>query len=95
MIIIAFERCSGKWFVPELLITPRSKLFLNDFTQIQRARFSHNKSQQLHPNNDFNIAVEIAKAPSATIILLLLLLLVPSSSILPYHVGCYCYCCYY
>ena len=59
-------------------------------THIQRARFSHNKSQQLHPNNDFDIAVEIGKAPSATIILLLLLLLVPSSSILPYHVGCYC-----
>ena len=69
---------------------------LNDSAQIQKARFSQNKSQQSHPNNDFDIAVEIKKASLIIAIkLLLLLLLVPLSSILPYRVGSYFYCCYY
>ena len=60
-------------------------------TQIQRALFSHNISQQLHRNNDFDIAGD--KAPSTiTIILLLLLLLVSLLTVLPYHVAGYYYC---
>ena len=68
-------------------------MFLNDSAQIQRALF-HNKSQQLHPNNDSDILVEAEKAPlTIAIKLLLLLLLVPLLTVLPYYVGGYCYCC--
>ena len=54
--------------------------------------FSHNKSEQLHSNNDFFIAIEIAIAPSAAkVILLLLLLSVCSPSVVLYPVGGCCY----
>ena len=38
------------------------KDILNKSAQIQRALFSHNKSQQLHPNNDFDMVVEIKRS---------------------------------
>ena len=39
---------------------------LNDSAQIERAIFSHNKSKQPHSNYNFDIVVEIKKAPLTT-----------------------------
>ena len=70
--------------------------FSEAFCSDSKSVFSHDNSQQPLSNNDLNIEVETVKAPlTATIILILLLLLLSLTSVLPYHVGCYCYYCYY
>ena len=87
-----FERLSGKLKIRKLLTTPPCQVFLNDSAKIQRALFSYNKSEQLHSNNDFFKAVEIALAPSAAkVIILLLLLSVCSPSVVLYRVDGCCY----
>lgn len=87
-----FERLPGKLKIRKLLTTPPCQVFLNDSAKIQRALFSYNKSEQLHSNNDFFKAVEIALAPSAAkVIILLLLLSVCSPSVVLYRVGGCCY----
>ena len=83
-----FERWSGKLKIRKLFTTPPSQVFLNALLRFKEHFFSHNKSEQLHSNNDFFIAIEIAIAPSAAkVILLLLLLSVCSPSVVLYPVG--------
>lgn len=48
-----FERWSGKLKIRKLFTTPPSQVFLNALLRFKEHFFSHNKSEQLHSNNDF------------------------------------------
>lgn len=70
-----------------------TRIFIN--YKRSRAVFSHKNSQQPLPNNALDIRVVIEKAPAITAIPLLVLLLVTLPTLLPHHVGCSYYCCYF